>query len=87
MSELREQERDDDLFSPSLRDRAAIPAGARPWRLSSQFYVAFFGGPLAAAAIGVVNGRRLGLGTGRLVGIAAAGVGALCLLIAAAASL
>lgn len=85
MSELREH--DDDLFTPSLSDRAEVPPGSRPWRLGSQFYVAFFGGPLAAAAIGVVNGRRLGIDLGRLVAIATAGLGALCLAVAVAASL
>jgi uncharacterized membrane protein YfcA len=85
VSGLREHE--DELFSPSLRDRVEAPAGERPWRLGSQFYVAFFGGPLAAAAIGVLNGRRLGIGDRRLVAIAAAGIAALGLALAVAATL
>lgn len=85
MSELREH--DDELFSPSLRDRVEVPPGRRPWRLGSQFYVAFFGGPLAAAAIGVLNGRRLGIGDGGLLAIAAAGLVALGLALVLASSL
>ena len=86
MSELREHD-DDELFSPSLRDRAEVRLAQRPWRLGSQFYVAFFGGPLAAALIGVVNGRRLGVDGGRLLAIAAAGAAALGLAVAVGASL
>jgi uncharacterized membrane protein YfcA len=80
------REHDDGLFSPSLSDRVDAPSGKRPWRLGSQFYVAFFGGPLAAAAIGVLNGRRLGIADGRLLAIAAAGVAALAVAVAAAAA-
>jgi drug/metabolite transporter (DMT)-like permease len=53
---------DDDLFAPSLQDEArveALPEGERPWHLSSQFYVAFFGGALAVAAIAWLNAKRL----------------------------
>ena len=69
---------EDDLFSPSLSQTAAreLPAGARPWRLGSQFYVAFFGGPLAIAAIGFLNAARLGLPSSRRWQIAAAGAAA-----------
>lgn len=75
----------DDLFSPSLTQTAAreLPAGGRPWRLGSQFYVSFFGGPLAAGAVGYLNGRRLGLSLERrlaMIGIGLAGfAGALVL--------
>lgn len=52
----------DELLQPTLRGRAARdPDAARPWRLGSIVYVAFFGGALAAAAISLVNARRLGL--------------------------
>jgi hypothetical protein len=61
----------DDLFSPTIS--APVPA-ARPWRVGSLVYPAFFGGPLAAAALGAVNGRRLGLGVLPLLGIGAAGL-------------
>ncbi|HEX8205027.1 MAG TPA: hypothetical protein VF587_03095 [Solirubrobacteraceae bacterium] len=52
-------ERVSDLLTPSLDDHAAPPPGRRPWRLSSQFYVAFFGGVLAVTAIAFVNAGRL----------------------------
>ena len=81
---------DDDLLSPSLEGRRAVrPAkGSRPWRLGSQFYVAFFGGALAATVIAWLNSGRLGLEAQRrrlipLVGLAAvvAEVVALALLV------
>lgn len=62
----------DDLFSPTIRDQPA--PGRPPWRPESIVYPAFFGGPLAAATLGVLNGRRLALPTGHLIAIAAAGV-------------
>lgn len=75
------EDRDDDLFTPSLKGvrRDSLPGTARPWRLSSQFYVAFFGGPLAAAAIAWLNGGRLGLSDARRLAIA--GIGAAGLLV------
>ena len=75
MSE-RAPERDADLFSPSLTQsvRRELPAGSRPWRLDSQFYVAFFGGPLAVGAIGVLNGKRLGLSRERLLALGGIGL-------------
>lgn len=72
---MADTERADDLFTPTLADYRPRPADApRPWRLGSQFYTAFFGGPIAAAAVGCLNGRRLGLGRGRLLAIAAVGL-------------
>jgi len=73
--------RDEDMFSPSLTQtaRRELPSGEKPWRLGSQFYVAFFGGPLAAGAIGYLNGRRLGLSLERqlaIIGIGIAGFAA-----------
>jgi len=52
---------DDDLFTPALQERRfEVPAeGERPWRLGSQLYVAFFGGPLAAGAIAWMNADKL----------------------------
>jgi hypothetical protein len=52
--------RTDDLLRPSLQDVRNLPAGGRPWRLSSQFYVAFFGGALAVTALAWLNAVRLG---------------------------
>ena len=53
----------DDLLQASLASYVA-PA-AQPWRLESQFWVAFFGGPLAAGAIAHLNAGRLGLSHAR----------------------
>ena len=49
-------------------------SGPPPWRPESILYPAFFGGPLAGATLGVLNGRRLGLARIQLLAIAAAGV-------------
>ena len=80
---------DDDLFSPSLSQTAKrrLPEGSRPWRLGSQFYVAFFGGPLAIAAIGYLNATRLGLPSSRAWQIAAAGAAAFAGAVAAVLAL
>ena len=61
----------DDLFRPTIEEPVAT--GKPPWRPESIVYPAFFGGPLAAATLGVLNGRRLGLAAGPLAGIATAG--------------
>lgn len=45
--------------------------------MASQGYVAFFGGPIAATLIGLVNGWRLGVSASRLALLAAGGVLAL----------
>lgn len=64
----------DELFRPTIHERP--PPGRPPWRPESILYPGFFGGPLAAATLGVLNGRRLGLRAGPLAAIAAAGVAA-----------
>ncbi|MCO8270182.1 hypothetical protein M1L60_06195 [Actinoplanes sp. TRM 88003] len=62
----------DDLFRPTISEQP--PPGKPPWRPESIVYPAFFGGPLAAATLGLLNGRRLALPTTHLVAIGAAGV-------------
>ncbi|WP_433303142.1 hypothetical protein ACQP2F_11195 [Actinoplanes sp. CA-030573] len=62
----------DDLFRPTIQERAA--GGPRPWRPDSIFYPAFFGGPLTATTLGLLNGRRLGVARGPMLAIAAAGL-------------
>ena len=86
MSE-RSPERDADLFSPSLKQSARrdLPEGSRPWRLRSQFYVAFLGGPLALGAIGFLNGGRLGLSRERRWAIAGIAIAAFVAVVALAA--
>lgn len=51
-------QRHDDLFQPTLQ-RPGAGYSERPWKLSSQFWVAFFGGTLAIAVIAYFNARRL----------------------------
>jgi hypothetical protein len=77
---------DTDLFAPSLTQTGLreLPAGSRPWRLGSQFYVAFFGGPLAIGAIGFLNGKRLALSQHRLWAIAGAAIAGFLALVVAA---
>jgi hypothetical protein len=43
----------------------------RPWRLQSQVYVAFFGGPLAIGAIALANAFMLGMSRRAQLAIAA----------------
>jgi uncharacterized membrane protein len=66
----------DELLTPSLTQSALreLPPGRKPWRLGSQFYVSFFGGPLAAAAVGFMNADRLELPRDRRAAIVAAGL-------------
>jgi hypothetical protein len=73
----------DDLFRPTVRERPV--SQKRPWRPESIFYPAFFAGPLTAATLGVLNGRRLRLPGSRLAMIAGAGVVAFGLRIALSA--
>jgi hypothetical protein len=54
----------DELLRPSVPDDGPRPARAgRPMRLGSQFYVAFFGGAVAATIIALLNAAALGLST------------------------
>ena len=63
----------DDLLQPVLAERRQPgETGRRPWRLSSQVYVALLGGPLAILAIATLNARRLRLPLGAQAAIAAA---------------
>jgi hypothetical protein len=75
----------DDLFRASLVGYVA-PA-ERPWRLEPQFWVAFFGGPLAAGALAWVNAGRLRLQPARRIAILWIAAGALVLQVVAAAVL
>lgn len=55
-----QQSETEGLLRPTLADHAPLAPGARrPWRLSSQVYVAFFGGVLAVTVIALINARRL----------------------------
>ena len=74
----------DDLFRPTIREQPA--PGRPPWRPESIGYPAFFGGPLAAATLGVLNGRRLALPAGPLIGIAATGLAGFAARLAVAAA-
>lgn len=74
---------DADLLQPSLQDEAPrTPPKRKPWRVGSQVYVAFFGGPVAAAIIGVINAGRLRMPAGQQAAIAVAALVALGALVA-----
>ncbi|HZX07065.1 hypothetical protein [Kribbella sp.] len=49
----------DDLLRPTVG--AGVNMSARPWRLMSQTYVAFFGGVLASTVVAYLNAGRLGV--------------------------
>jgi hypothetical protein len=51
-------ERADDLLQPTLTGRRVLPGADRPWRLSSQVYVALFGGVMAIAPIAAMNAHH-----------------------------
>ena len=75
MTEQPRHDELDELLRPTLQGRGARPADApRPWRLGSIVYVAFFGGALAAAAISLLNSRRLGQPAITQAAIAALGI-------------
>ena len=64
-----------DLLTPTLTEhRPRDWSTGRPWRLGSQVYVAFLGGPLAVALIAVLNGLRLRMPRPKLLAMAAIGV-------------
>lgn len=49
----------DELLRPTVG--AGVDMSVRPWRLTSQTYVAFFGGVLASTAVAFLNAGRLGV--------------------------
>ncbi|TCC01288.1 hypothetical protein [Kribbella soli] len=49
----------DELLRPTVG--AGVDMSARPWRLMSQTYVAFFGGVLASTTVAFLNAGRLGV--------------------------
>jgi hypothetical protein len=76
----------DDLLQPTLAGHERRPAQYKPWRLSSQVYVAFFGGALAVGAIGFYNSITLGMPVRArlaIVGMALAAEAALFAIVAA----
>ena len=62
----------ENLLEPALAGRPARIGVARPWRLTSQFYVAFLGGVLAVATLAILNARRLGMSVAQQATIGAA---------------
>ena len=73
MSEL------DDLLQPTVTAAKPRPL---PWRLSSQFWVAFFGGVPAVTAIAFLNARRLGVDAAKRRWVLLAGMVAFAVTIA-----
>ena len=66
----------DDLLQPTLQGYRAPGSGGGPppWPLVSQFYVAFFGGPIAATWIAWWNSGRLDLPSRRRLAMLALGI-------------
>ncbi|MDQ3587759.1 MAG: OST3/OST6 family protein [Actinomycetota bacterium] len=63
------------------------PDARRPWRLSSQVYVAFFGGVLAVTVIALTNAPRLRTPVSRQAVIAGIGaIGLACVIVFAVLS-
>jgi hypothetical protein len=75
-----------NLLTPTLEGYVPRDAtAARPWRLGSQVYVAFFGGILAVTAIAYLNALRLRAPAGVRAGIVAIGALGLAVLLVVAA--
>jgi hypothetical protein len=65
----------DELLRPTIG--AGVDMSARPWRLTSQTYVAFFGGVIATTVIAFLNAGRLGTGPDKrrlILAVGAAGM-------------
>jgi hypothetical protein len=69
----------DDLLRPTIG--AGVDMSARPWRLMSQTYVAFFGGVLASTTIAYLNAGRLGVDAAKRRLILLTGLGGLLVVI------
>ena len=68
----------DELLQPTVK--SPVVSGERPWRIGSQFWVAFFGGILAITVIAVINAARLGVSRNVryiMIGIAVVALGVL----------
>ena len=64
-----------DLLTPTLAEhRPRDWSQQLPWRLNSQVFVGFFGGPVAVTIIAVLNGGRLRMPAARLALMAAIGL-------------
>ena len=64
----------DALLRPTLADASASGNPGPPYRVSSQGYVAFFGGVLAVTIVALINARRLRMSVrGRRLLMAGAG--------------
>jgi hypothetical protein len=73
------------LFRASLAGYSA--PDKRPWRLESQFWAAFFGGPVAAGALAWVNAGRLRLSRARRIAVLSIAAASLVLQAVGAAAL
>lgn len=51
----------DELLQPTVKP--VVRSGYKPWRVHSQFWVAFFGGIFAVTGIAYINAGHLGAGT------------------------
>ncbi|HET8775209.1 MAG TPA: hypothetical protein VFP80_15520 [Thermoanaerobaculia bacterium] len=69
----------DELLRPTVAD---APKRRLPWRVSSQFWVAFFGGIPAVTGIAFLNARRLGSSARRQQWILVAGLVAMAAFLA-----
>jgi hypothetical protein len=81
---MTEREDDlDDLLQPTVTP--VVRSGYKPWRVQSQFWVAFFGGVLAVTGIAYINSGHLGVSARKRRVILALGLLALAINVALAA--
>lgn len=70
----------DELLRPTIS--SAVDPAVRPWRLTTQAFVAFFGGVIAGTIIAWLNSGRLGVERSKRWLIAGTGVAGLAAVIA-----
>ncbi|MFK4085548.1 hypothetical protein ACI2LF_15650 [Kribbella sp. NPDC020789] len=73
----------DELLRPTIG--STVDPAVRPWRLTTQAFVAFFGGVIAGTVIAWLNSGRLGVDRGKrwlIVGTGVAGLAAVIALYA-----
>ena len=80
---MTEEEDDlDELLQPTVTP--VERSGYKPWRVQSQFWVAFFGGIVAVTAVAFINSGHLGMSARSRGAILAAGAAALAVWVALA---
>jgi len=79
---MTEEDELDELLQPTVTP--VVRSGYKPWRVQSQFWVAFFGGVLAVTGVAFLNSGHLGMSARTRGAILALGGAALAVYVALA---